>query len=278
MIFREAIQYLKTFGRRFEKDRIEKLITGIHFTAVQLTGGGCGMARTEIKSGFPSISKAEWRKNPFAPGRLRGQRILDILTCEDERSVPGYLKLAVLNACSSRVLAESGHPVISGRDPVEWLDTSKGKEIVLVGAFQSYMEKLSPMPCRLRVLELDPDVFPEGHKHLYVPAKQAGDILPFVDGVLLTGSTMVNRTLDALLSFTGSQTFIAIAGPSAGLFPDLLFSKGIHLIGTIRVFDADRMFNIIAEGGAGCHLYGDCAEKICIINGKSNHPLLQKKA
>jgi uncharacterized protein (DUF4213/DUF364 family) len=128
------------------------------------------------------------------------------------------------------------------------------------------MDKLSEQPCTLQVLELDAHAFPERHHRLYIPAERAAEILPHSDAVILTGSTLVNHTLDDLLALISPRTFTALVGPSGGLLPDALFRKGINIIGTIRILDPNTMFTVVSEGGAGYHLFRTCAEKICILH------------
>ncbi|MHB8095207.1 MAG: Rossmann-like domain-containing protein [Candidatus Aminicenantales bacterium] len=266
MIIRETLQHLQdVHGDILASERIEKLVVGIYFTAVQLSGGDCGIAWTELAEELSCAAGHCRNLGEFAPGRLHGRPILDILQHEDERPLFESIKLATLNAVSARVIAQSNYTVVAGRDPLEWIDSSAGKVVTLVGAFPTFMDKLAERPCTLQVLELDAQAFPERHRRLYVPAARAAEILPRSDAVILTGSTLVNHTLDELLSLIPSRAFTALVGPSCGLLPDVLFHKGVDLIGTIRILDPDTMFTVVSEGGAGYHLYGVCAEKVCIL-------------
>lgn len=224
------------------------------------------MARSEL-SGETAGGVAQSR-NPgeFAPGRLRGRPVSDLLRNEDVRPLWTSIRIAILNAMAASLTGQAGCRILANRDPLEWVDASAGKTVVLVGAFQSLMDKLAGQPCRLRVLELDPGAIPERHRRFYVPAAQAPEILPLAHSVVLTGSTLVNHTLDGLLACITPGTFTALAGPSAGLPPAILFRKGISLIGTIRILDPETMFTVVEEGGAGYHLFRTCAEKICILH------------
>jgi uncharacterized protein len=268
MIIEETIQDLQeTHADLVASQRIERLVVGIYFTAVQISGGDCGIAWSELAE-KPCCSATHPRDmGAFTPGRLKGLPILDVLRRRDDRPFFESIKLATLNAVSARVIAQSHYTVVAGRDPLEWIDSSAGKVVTLVGAFPSFMDKLAERPGTLHVLELDAQAFPERHRRLYVPAARAAEILPHSDAVILTGSTLVNHTLDELLALIPPRAFTALVGPSCGLLPDVLFRKGVDLIGTIRILDPDMMFTVVSEGGAGYHLYGVCAEKVCILHG-----------
>jgi uncharacterized protein (DUF4213/DUF364 family) len=271
VIIQETIQYvMDTQKNLLASERIERLVIGVFFTAVQLSGGACGLAKSELTGKSTYAVGYGRHKGEFAPGQLKGRSILDVLLRVDDHPFSDSIRLAVLNAVSTQMIAQGGYTVERGRDPIEWVDASAGKRVTLVGAFSSYMDKLSETLCTLRVLELDVDAFPERHRHLYVPAERAAEILPDSDTVVLTGSTLVNRTLDDLLALLPPRAFTIMVGPSVGLFPNVLFRRGIRLIGTIRVLDPDIMFLMVSEGGAGYHLFGTCAEKICIVNEKHN--------
>lgn len=267
MIIQETLRHLHDFhGSMLAGERIERLVVGVFFTAVQLAGGACGVARSELASELSGTTNHQRNLGEFSPGRLKGRAILDVLNHPDDRPLFASMKLAVLNALSARIIAQGDYKVVTGRDPIEWIDASAGRTVTIVGAFQTYMDKLAEQPCKLQVLELDPNAIPERHRRLYMPAEQAAQILPGSDAVILTGSTLVNDTLDGLLALISANAFTVLVGPSSGLLPDVLFRKGIDLIGTIRIIDPDIMFTVVSEGGAGYHLFRTCAEKICLLH------------
>ena len=267
MIIDETVRHLHdSHGDILASERIERLVVGVFFTAVQLSGGTCGVARSELSGELCCTINHKRNLGEFSPGRLKGRAIIDILQHPDDRTMFASVKLAILNAVSARVIAQGGYKVVAGRDPIEWIDASAGRTVTIVGAFQAYMDKLSTLPCTLQVLELDAGAFPECHRRFYVPAERAAEILPHSDVVILTGSTLVNHTLDDLLSLISPGTFTALVGPSSGLLPNILFRKGVDLIGTIRILDSDIMFTVVSEGGAGYHLFRTCAEKICLLH------------
>lgn len=247
--------------------RIERLVVGIYFTFLQLSNGSCGLAMTETESELAGAAGRGRCLGPFSPGQLGRQPLSAILDHPDDRPVYNSIRWAVLNACSGSCGIAQRYRVRSDRDVLDYVDASAGRRITLVGAFNSIMDRLSVQACTLGVLELKPEMVAPQHRHLHVPAGESAAVLAVSDSVIITGSTLVNRTLDDLLLSVRPKAQVALIGPSAGLFPDLLFERGVSLIGTIRVSDADSAFATICEGGSGYHLYRRCAEKVIIENG-----------
>ncbi|RPI76853.1 MAG: hypothetical protein EHM45_11455 [Desulfobacteraceae bacterium] len=60
------------------------------------------------------------------------------------------------------------------------------------------------------------------------------------DVVVITGSTLVNRTFDELMSYTAHARTVGLYGPTAGLIPDLFFKNNIDFILSHWVKDPAR--------------------------------------
>lgn len=81
-----------------------------------------------------------------------------------------------------------------------------------------------------------------------IPDWAAPWVLPGTERVLITASTLVNRSLPGLLAACPNAE-VALIGPSAPLTPRL-HSYGITLLGGMVVTDVDGLVRVIAEGGA----------------------------
>jgi uncharacterized protein (DUF4213/DUF364 family) len=70
------------------------------------------------------------------------------------------------------------------------------------------------------------------------------------DIMFCTGTSLINKTLDNILELyrNRDQNFVLI-GPSAGLIPDILFEKGVNIVGGMRIIDIQNTFKVIQEGG-----------------------------
>jgi len=265
MIVDEAIAFARELCRgELAQVRIERLVVGIYFTFLELTSGACGLAMTETEAELASQAGRGRIKGPFSPGTLRHHSLVDILDHPEKRPVFNSIRWALVNACSSHLEATISRRIRTDRDVLDYVDCSDGRRITLVGAFNSIMNALSQRSCTCRVLELKPEMIASPHRHLHVPVCDSKTVLSASDTVIITGSTLVNRTLDSLLEAVSPSAQVVLIGPSAGVFPDLLFDRRVSLIGTIRITNADEVFRMVCEGGSGYHMYSCCAKKIII--------------
>ncbi len=267
MVLHDTYDLLLTKYRSYiEGVTIEKVQIGIFLTAVKLSNGYAGVAGSELDSTINCCHKQKREFGDFTPGNISGHKIVDLFNHPVNSILLDRVKLAVLNAVSSEIVAQSKYQIIEDKDPFELLDLSGQKTISIVGAFQTYIKKLSKSDHKLYVLELNESALDDDQKQYYVPAENASRILPLSDIIIITGLTLLNNTLDDLLKHIPANKQVIVVGPTAGLIPDILFKHHITIIGSTKITDPDRMFTIVSEGGAGFHLFQYCAKKICLLN------------
>ena len=104
------------------------------------------------------------------------------------------------------------------------------------------------------------------YRKFYIPADEYKSILPASDIVIITGQTLVNKTIDDLLEAISPGTLVIVTGPSSSILPDILFENKVSIIGAVRITKPEILFDIVSEGGTGFHLFEYCARKICILN------------
>lgn len=267
MILNETYNFIKSANAdMFSNTTLERVMIGVHFTAVKLSSGFAGVAKTEVKGNCSSSAKHKRNFGAFTPGKIHGQKITDLFEQDGKSDILDNVKLAVLNAISSEMIAHPKYKVIADKDPIDLVDLSKEKTICIVGAFQSYMDKIAATKNRLFVLELNENAFDEEQKQFYVPAADYAHTFAKSDIIVITGSTLSNNTLDSLLACVPPHAQTILVGPSSSLVPDILFKHKVNIIGSIKILDAEQMFGLIAEGATGYHLFEYCAKKICIVN------------
>lgn len=244
--------------------RITDVRVGLYLTAVRLSDDSSGVAST-VPDDHPFCTKANRDFGDFTPMRIRGQKVTDILRTEKASGTILSLKSATINAVSANILSTGRYNIIEDTDPIHLLDLNPEKTITIVGAFHSYIRKISGTTDKLFVLELNEGALPEEYKKFFVPAEKYKAILPLSDIVIITGQTLVNRTIDDLLTAIPPGRQVVVTGPSGSMLPDILFENGVDIIGALRITDPSRLFEIVSEGGTGYHLFEYCAQKICII-------------
>lgn len=113
--------------------------------------------------------------------------------------------------------------------------------VALVGHFP-FIQELRSAVGELWVIELHPE---EGE----YPAEAAADLLPKADLVALTGSALINGTLDGLLAVCRPGSTIMVLGPSTPLSP-VLFEHGAHILSGTRVLDEAAVLRTVGQGAA----------------------------
>jgi uncharacterized protein (DUF4213/DUF364 family) len=265
MIIEQTYNLLKSrYRSKFEELTISDVKIGLYLTAVRLSDNSIGTSATLVDD-HPFCAKKDRDFGNFTPLKIRGQKVLDILETHKESSIISSLKTAVLSAVSSKIISSGNYKIIENCDPIQLLDLTLQKTITIVGAFQSYIRKIAGTKNKLFVLELSENVLPSEQREFYIEAGEYKKILPASDIVIITGQTLVNRTIDDLLSVISTGTQVIVTGPSSGILPDILFENKVTIIGTIRITKPEILFDIVSEGGTGFHLFEYCAQKICII-------------
>ena len=114
------------------------------------------------------------------------------------------------------------------------------------------------------VLEKDPLTLKSDELPFFRPAEQAGEIVPQADVLLITGSTLVNSTLEDLLAMARPEARVTVVGPTVGMLPDAFLARGADVLGCVRITEPDTFLDLLAEGGSGYHFFGRSAEKLVL--------------
>ena len=127
--------------------------------------------------------------------------------------------------------------------------------------FGPFVEPLRRRAKTLHVFERHPAV-----DSGVLPESAAVEILPQCGVVILTATTLLNRTLDDLLACCRSAREVAIVGPSTPLLPAVFASGGVTLLSGVQVVDGQRVLRVISEGG-GTRQFGSAVRKLTVRCG-----------
>ncbi len=268
MILSDTIQILiNKHENRLKTLIIRDVRIGAFTTAVQLSDGSVGVSSTLMPEDTEIHCAKENRDfGIFSPGKMTGETAYNLLTINKQSSWINTLKIAVLNAVSANHIQEPYYKIVPNTDPIDLLLTNVSQTVTLVGAFQSYIQRFKRLGNPLNVLEFNEQAFQHSDKKFYVPAAMYPEIVPQSDVLIITGLTLVNDTLDAILNVARPETKIIVTGPSVSFIPDAFFDKGVNIIGLTRITDAEQVLKVVSEGGAGYHLFRYGAEKVCVVN------------
>lgn len=120
-------------------------------------------------------------------------------------------------------------------------ERGRGKNVALIGHFP-FIPKLREVASQLWVIEQRPadDEY---------PASAAADLLPQAEVVAITGTALMNHTLDGLLALCRPGSTVMILGPSTPLSP-VLFKHGATLLSGARVIDEAAALRTIGQGAS----------------------------
>jgi uncharacterized protein len=203
------------------KETIRRVMVGLHWFGVE--SRFTGMAHV-----FKGREGAELED----AGNILGRDVLEIAgRLRSWEPLDAGLGLAAL--CS---LIEPKGENLNVYDYI--LSVAPGKTVTCVGRFPFFGE-LSNNCSRAYLLEMNPR---EGE----LPPFAAEEVIPESDIVVITGTTLINKTLERLLELSRGK-ICAVLGPSTPL-SDVLFDFGATVIGGVRVVDQDKLFLSLMQG------------------------------
>ena len=196
---------------------------------------------------------------PF-PGKLSGRPVRALLK---ETAAVGGIRRAVgiatmnaLGTCWERA-ALPDVELTAGVDAYDTAAIQPGDHVAGVRAFVAFLKSLKRARQRFTVLEIDPATLRTDGLPYDRPYAQAGEMLPSADVLLITGTTLLNDTLEHLLvscrpvvSCRPAARVVAV-GPTVSLLPEPFLSRGVDVLSGIPVTAPDRFLDVLAEGGFG---------------------------
>jgi uncharacterized protein (DUF4213/DUF364 family) len=209
---------------------LRTVLIGLHWVVV--CSRGCGLAAT-LTTG-----------RPHAHGRLRDVGRLHLKSAlelagyaRSENPLEAGLGVAAINSLldvdESRAIAVNAAQVL--------LERGVDRNVALVGHFP-FVPELRSKARQLWVIEMDPV---EGD----YPAEAASDLIPRADLVAITGSALINHTLDGLLALCQPGVPVMILGPSTPLSP-VLFDHGATILSGARVVDEGAVLRTVGQGAS----------------------------
>lgn len=266
MIIDQLLRFLiDNLGQRFYEIIIADVRIGLHLTAVKLSDGSAGVATT-LHGQQRHCYKSQRRFGEFSPLYIKGKKVSALLDGSTSHDAYDSLKMAALNALSAAwITGNKRYKVLENIDPVDLLKLDECKHIIMVGAFQSYIRKITAANTRLSVVELNNGALLPEQQHLYVPADDAQTVIRDADVVIITAMTLVNSTFDRLLQLVSDQQKVVVTGPSGSIVPEVLFANKVDILGATVVTDPDKLLQLAGEAGAGYHLFYYCAKKVSVV-------------
>lgn len=157
--------------------------------------------------------------------------------------------LAAVNALTDSVWRRVGYEPPPAGNSLGDVTLTAQDHLGMIGFFPPLVRRLAEAGGRLSVVEMNEAMvslqrarFPGVH----ITLNRAD--LTDCNVVVGTSTMLLNDTLDAMLAAASNAKRFAVIGPSAGLWPDTLFKRGVTLLGGTRVVDATGFRAAMAAG------------------------------
>ena len=259
----------EVLGPELDGITVERAVIGLFFTGVKLDNGIAGACATPIKTipeavCCPSSAMAM----PF-PGKLKGRPAFDLAReALGDNGIRRAVGIAAMNALADTCWRRRPHPETELRTGIDAFDATEirtGDKVVVVGAFVPFLRELKRRRQPFLVLEQDPATLKPEELPFFRPAEEAATVVPEADVLLITGTTLLNDTLEDILGWAKPSARVTMVGPTVSLLPDAFLRRGADILGTVRITDPDAFLDALAEGGSGYHFLGRTAQKVVLV-------------
>lgn len=258
-------------GRELDAIAVERAVIGLFFTGVKLTAGPgmavagtCATPRDAIPGDIccPVTARAAGYRR--LAGRPAAELMHDALAPDGLRRAVGIATLNALAELAWRRRPGPGTELLPGIDAFDATEFYDGDRVVLVGAFIPFLKELKRRRQPFLILEHNPAALKPEEMPFYRHADLAPEIVPDADVLLITGSTLLNDTLEDLLALARPGARITVVGPTVGMLPDAFVARGADILGSVRITGPDEFLDLLAEAGSAPHFLGHSAEKIVL--------------
>jgi uncharacterized protein (DUF4213/DUF364 family) len=248
---------------------VDDLVIGVFFTGVKLSSGHAGVAFTPIGEIPEAVCCPTTAARMPQAGKLERKPLSEILPYSlDANVLKSAVGISALNALSQSIL-ESGrgkeYQVVKDTDGFDLLEIQPDETVSLIGAFGPYIRRLKMMGNPFFIIEKNPQTLRPEEMKYFKPPSELAMTLKKSDAIIITGTAIVNHTIDSILSSINHGKRTAIIGPTASMIPDAFFERGVQVMAGIRILEPERMIKILKQGGSGYHLLQECSEKIAFI-------------
>jgi uncharacterized protein (DUF4213/DUF364 family) len=268
-ILAETIDLIRReLGTRLDTIVIERAVIGVFFTGVKLSTGHAGVCATPIKEMPEAVCCPSSAGAAFNPFRIKGMAAAKMVgDIAGTSGIERALAVATVNALAHLVAerrTDSNVELIEDMDAFDAADVTAADKAVVVGAFAPFLRELRKRGASYWVLEKDPSTLKPIELPFFRPAEDAPAVVPDADVVFITGTTLVNDTLDTLVALAKPSARLVVAGPTVTMLPDAFFARRCDILGGVKITDPDSLLDVLALGGSGYHFFGRFAEKIVL--------------
>ena len=269
-ITKELIEFIQDSGIIDQLSITPKEIRiGVFYTGVVLSSGHAGMSYTPVQEIPEAVCCPRSHAKMPAAGELLNKQITELMDYAlDDNVLKAAVGMATINALSDVLLADDAcryKPSAYG-NALELVDITGNDTVAMVGAFTPFIKKISEITEKFFVIEKNPRVVGKDDTFKIESSDRLEEIIPQANILIITGVTLINHTLGPILDLAEKANEIVVVGPTASIYPEPLFKRGVTVMGGVRITDAARMIHLIGEAGSGYDFFDTCADKVIMRN------------
>lgn len=242
---------------------------GVFYTGVVLSTGHAGMSYTPVQEIPEAVCCPRSHARMPQAGDLLNFPIHDLMEYAlDDNVLKAAVGTATINALSAILLGDDRCPYKPSAygNALDLIQISGDDTVVMIGAFPPFIKKIQEITRKLFVMEKNPRAVGKGDTVQIEPEARLQEIIPQGNILIITGVTLVNHTIEPILGLAKKAHDIVVVGPTASVYPEPLFQRGVTVLGGVRITDAAKMIHRIGEAGSGYDFFETCAEKIVMRN------------
>jgi uncharacterized protein (DUF4213/DUF364 family) len=238
------------------QDKLEKNSRKSNFGALKLEDGTVGVVFVSLSPKIKNVGAV------IDLTKYIGMNPIDL--AEEFKSSNDFQKtlgLGAINAISQYIFRNSSFPFDFTTDSLGLLDLNQNDSPGMVGFFPPLVAQIKKMGIQLVIIEKKANLVQKTNNWEVTlnPAR-----LEECNKILITSTTILNESIDDVLRFCSQAEKISIIGPTAGFFPDPLFSRGVNIVGGTFIHDSNLFMELISKNKR----WGPSTKKYCIQKEK----------
>ena len=213
---------------------VEQVFIGLGYTAVTTSDGGIGMAATGVVldgSHAGNMDVVDYEGRP-ATDLLEGILAPDIML--------RTMALALINALNHTRAIQLPEDT-RNRILFDRFDILGGARVAMVGYFPPLVRFLEEKQIPLSVIDKSRGI---GNKQTFY--RQLAD---WAQVLILTATSIVNNTMEDLLSHAGPQLETVVLGPSTPMLPEAFDHLPVHMLAGSAITDRGGALKAVRHGG-----------------------------
>ncbi len=215
---KEPLEFLLS-KYKFETNKIENISTGLRYTAVLLKNGNIGVCAN------------------------LGHKINPAINNYSNIDLENFSHRIVLNAYFNALLNYS-HSSNSDVDIFQAIDFKNYKKVVMLGFIKPVVNKFHELNIPISIFDFQKE------DPVLTPISVQKKLLKEADAVILTSTSIFNKSFLDSINATNNNCDIFMIGPSSIMTPEILEYKNIKMIfGATFDKSDDRVLKIIREDG-----------------------------